>query len=123
MIYRVLADVVLLTHALFVAWVVFGGLAGFWRRRAIWFHLPALAWGVAIAGMGLICPLTPLENALRERAGLQEYAGSFVGHYLLPLIYPPALSRDTQVLLAALLLAGNVAIYGLLYWRARRRRR
>jgi hypothetical protein len=122
MIYRVLADAVLLAHGLFVAWVIFGGLAGFWRRGAIWLHLPALAWGVAIAGMGWICPLTPLENSLRERAGLQGYAGSFVGHYLLPLIYPAALTRDIQVMLAVLLLGGNVVVYALLYWRARGRR-
>ncbi|ANN76968.1 DUF2784 domain-containing protein [Bordetella flabilis] len=122
MIYRVLADAVLVAHGLFVAWVVFGGLAAFWRRRAVWLHLPALAWGVAIAGMGWICPLTPLENSLRERAGLQGYAGSFIGQYLLPLIYPAALTRDIQVLLAVLLLGGNVVVYALLYWRTRGRR-
>lgn len=122
MIYRVLADAVLVAHGLFVAWVVFGGLADFWRRRAVWLHLPALAWGVAIAGMGWICPLTPLENSLRERAGLQGYAGSFIGQYLLPLIYPAALTRDIQVLLAVLLLGGNVVVYALLYWRTRGRR-
>lgn len=122
MTYHFLANAVLLLHALFVAWVVFGALAGFWKRWLIWLHLPALAWGAAVAGMGWICPLTPLENALREQAGLAPYAGDFVQQYLMPLLYPPGLTRPVQALLAALLLGGNAAIYLLLYRRGSFRR-
>jgi hypothetical protein len=124
MLYRILADGVLIVHALFIAWVIFGGLAGFWKRWLIWLHLPALAWGATIAGMGWICPLTPLENTLREQAGLQPYSGDFIHHYVAALIYPPQLTRGTQVLLASLLLGGNAVVYALLYraWRHARRR-
>jgi hypothetical protein len=119
MTYRILADAVLIAHALFIAWVILGGLAGFWKRWLIWLHLPALAWGVLVAGMGWICPLTPLENALRVQAGMQPYSGDFIQHYLAPLIYPPALTRATQALLAGLLVGGNAIVYALLLRRPR----
>jgi hypothetical protein len=122
MTYRILADAVLIAHALFIAWVVFGGLAGFWKRWLIWLHVPALAWGAVVAGMGWICPLTPLENALRVQAGLQPYGGDFIQHYLAPLIYPPGLTRATQALLAGLLLGGNAIVYALLCRRRHRSR-
>jgi hypothetical protein len=121
--YRILADAVLVLHALFVAWVVLGGLTAFWKWKLAWLHLPALAWGAAIVGMGWICPLTPLENWLRQRAGLTAYADGFIQHYLLPLIYPPGLTRDTQTMLGVLLLAGNLVIYAALAWRRIRRAR
>ncbi|AOB32211.1 hypothetical protein AKI39_18050 [Bordetella sp. H567] len=121
MMYRILADAVLIAHMLFVAWVVFGGLSVFWKRWLAWVHLPALAWGVAVAGMGWICPLTPLENALRVQADQTPYGGDFIHHYLTALIYPPGLNRVTQTLLAVLLLAGNAIVYALLYRRRRRK--
>jgi hypothetical protein len=120
MSYRLLADAVLIAHALFVGWVVFGGLTAFWKPRLIWLHLPALAWGAAVAAMGWICPLTPLENALRVRAGMDAYSGDFIHHYLVPLLYPAGLTRDAQALLAGLLLGGNALVYALLYRRRHR---
>ena len=69
MLYRTLADLVLAFHAVFIAFVMFGGLLALWRPRLAWLHLPALAWGALVIGMGWLCPLTPLENALRARAG------------------------------------------------------
>ena len=69
--------------------------------------------------MGWLCPLTPLENALRARAGQQGYAGGFIEHYLTAAIYPEGLTRETQIVLATLLVAGNLVVYGL--WLRRRR--
>ena len=88
MIYAALADATLVLHLLFIAFIVLGGiLVARWPRLA-WAHLPAAAWGVLIELGGWICPLTPLENWLRLRAGQRGYAGSFVEQYLLPIIYP-----------------------------------
>ena len=116
------ADAVLIVHGLFIAFVVFGGLAALWRPRLAWLHLPALAWGATVIAMGWICPLTPLENHLRAMAGQGTYGGGFIQHYLWPLIYPPGLTRATQIALAALLAAGNTAIY-LTLWRRRQNAR
>ncbi|MGH8817504.1 MAG: DUF2784 domain-containing protein [Achromobacter pestifer] len=120
MIYRILADLVLVAHGLFVAFVVFGGLLTLWKPRMAYWHLPALAWGAIVIGMGWICPLTPLEVSLRQQAGQQGYAGGFIEHYVLGIIYPAGITRTTQIVLAALLIAGNVVVYAL--WARRRRR-
>lgn len=117
-----LADAVVLVHLLFVAFVVAGG-ALLWRwPRVAWLHLPAALWGVAVEWTGWICPLTPLENRLRHAAGQQGYEGGFVERYLLPLLYPEALARDTQLVLGAAVLAINIVCYAL-WWRRRRSRR
>lgn len=120
MTYRILADLVLVVHGLFVAFVVFGGLLTLWRPRMAYWHLPALVWGAVVVGMGWICPLTPLEVSLRQQAGQQGYAGGFIEHYLLGIIYPDGITRTTQMVLAALLIVGNIVVYAL--WVRRRRR-
>ena len=60
---------------------------------------------------GWICPLTPLENTLRRMGGDAGYTGSFVDRYVVSILYPEALTRSTQILLAILVLAINLAIY------------
>ncbi len=122
---RLLADAVLLLHFGFLAFVV-GGAALVWRwPRMAWLHLPALAWGAYVVLAGEICPLTPLENALRQAGGASGYEGSFIEHYLLPLIYPGAVQgpagRGVQVVLGAALLSFNAVVYALA-WRRRGRR-
>lgn len=120
--YRLLADGVVVAHLGFVAFVVLGALLAFRWPKVLWLHLPALAWGAFIEFSGGICPLTPLENHLRALGGEAGYQASFIEHYLLPILYPAALTREVQVLLGSLLVLTNVALYGLLWHRARRRR-
>lgn len=116
----VLADAVLVFHGLFIVWAALGALAVWrWPRLAV-AHLPALAWAVWIETSGGICPLTPLENSLRRAAGQTGYSGGFIDHYVGGLIYPDGLTRQTQWLVAGVLLAINVVIYGLIVARARR---
>lgn len=117
MIYRALADLVLLAHAFFIVFVIFGGLLVLWRPRFAWLHLPALAWGASVIALGWICPLTPLENVLRQIGGQENYSSSFIEHYLLLAIYPPGLTRTMQLILAILLVAGNLAVYASLFCR------
>ncbi|HKO15865.1 MAG TPA: DUF2784 domain-containing protein [Gemmatimonadaceae bacterium] len=120
MIYRLLADAVLVLHALFVAFVVLGGLLVLRWPRAAWAHVPAAVWGVLIELAGWICPLTPLENALRARGGQAGYAGGFVEHYILPALYPAALTRSVQYVLGGLVLVINIVLYAVVLVRWRR---
>jgi hypothetical protein len=121
-IYRLLADGVLLLHLAFIAFVVAGALL-VWRRRWVaWLHLPAVVWAVTVEVNGWLCPLTPLEVQLRILAGDSGYTGGFIERYLLPLIYPAALTPGVQLLLGFGLLLLNVLLYGGLLWRAARRR-
>jgi len=115
-----LADLVLVVHLAFVAFAALGGLLALRWRRAAWVHLPAAAWGAYIEISGGICPLTPLENRLRQGAGGTGYDGGFVEHYLVALLYPEALTRGTQFTLAALLVVLNLVVYGFVWrrWRS-----
>lgn len=122
MLYRLAADAVVIAHLLFTGFVVLGGpLVLRWPRVAI-FHLPAAVWGAAIEFGGWICPLTPLEIRLRRAAGDDGYAGGFVEHYLLPLLYPTPFPRDSRILLGTLVIAVNLAVYALVVYRLTRRR-
>jgi hypothetical protein len=110
----VIADLVVAIHFTFVLFVVLGGLLVLRWPRLAYLHLPAVTWGVLIEFAGWVCPLTPLEQSLRLKAGEQGYSGSFIEHYVLPLLYPSALTRTIQVALGAIVIAVNLCIYGYL---------
>lgn len=116
----VLADAVLVLHFLFVLFVVLGGLLVLRWRWIAWLHVPAALWGVAIEFGGWICPLTPLENQLRTRAGQPTYEGDFIARYLMPVIYPEGLTRETQVAFGFIALILNVLVYAIVLRRWRR---
>ena len=120
MLFRLLADLVVLCHVLFVAFVVLGGFLAWRWRWVAWAHVPAALWGVMIEYAGRICPLTPLENHFRARAGLEGYRGGFVEHYVIPLLYPAGLTSPRQIVLGSFALAVNVVAYGVLVRRALR---
>jgi Protein of Unknown function (DUF2784) len=114
--YRWLADATVTLHLAFILFVVFGGFLA-WRKVAwAWVHLPAVAWVAFIEFTGSICPLTPLENVLRERGGDAGYTGGFVDHYLLPIVYPAGLTPHFQVVLGIGVFALNIVVYWML-WR------
>lgn len=121
MIYPFLADLAMLAHALFVLFVVFGGLAVLRRPGLAWLHLPAAAWGAVVELAGWICPLTYLENHFRRLGGEAGYVGDFIGHYLEPVLYPAGLTRKAQVIMGLGVLVGNTIIY-LILWRRTRRK-
>jgi len=113
LIYRALADVILVAHLAFVLFVVLGGLLVLRWPRLAWLHLPAAIWGVLIEYSGWICPLTPLENSFRTRGGEAGYSGGFIQHYIQPVLYPSGLTRSTQIVLGSLLLILNLTAYGI----------
>lgn len=91
------ADAVLVIHALFVVFVVGGqfavlvGWARGWRWvRNIWFrfvHLAVIAYIVIQTWLGALCPLTVWESRLRDAAGQSEYGESFIGYWLGELLF------------------------------------
>ena len=117
-----MTDIIVLIHFLFILFVVFGGLLAFYKKWFVWIHIPAALWGVLIEFFGWICPLTPLENKFRISGGLQGYEGGFIDHYLTPLIYPENLTKNTQILLGAVVLLINIIIYFTLIMRNRKKR-
>ncbi|UVE19087.1 DUF2784 domain-containing protein [Pseudomonas sp. LS44] len=119
-LYRLAADAVVVLHGLFILFVIGGGLLVLKWRWLLALHLPAVLWGVTVEALHLICPLTPLENHLRRAAGEAGYPGSYVDHYLLPLIYPAGLTPQVQLYLGALIVVINGLVYAHL-WRSMRR--
>ena len=119
MIYAALADATVALHAVFILFAGFGAALLVRWPGLLWAHIPALAWAGWIAASGAICPLTPLENAFRARAGQGAYAGGFMDRYLTPIIYPEGLTRGTQLVYGGLLLALNLIFYAR-WWMARR---
>ncbi|MFO0868638.1 MAG: DUF2784 domain-containing protein [Pirellulales bacterium] len=102
MVYRLLADGVVVIHAAYVLWVIVGllltlaGIVGRWSWiRGFWFrttHLAMILIVVAEAWWGVVCPLTTWERQLRERAGEETYEGDFIAntvHELLFIEAPP----------------------------------
>ena len=119
--YQLAANLVLLAHLAFIGFVVLGGPCVLRWPGLAWCHLPAVAWAAALELKGWICPLTPLENALLRAAGESGYAGGFIEHYLLAVIYPAGLTSTVQLWLGLGVLAINLPIYAYLLRRRQRR--
>ena len=120
MTYRILADAVLVLHFAFIAFALLGGILVLRWPRVAWLHVPAVAWGVIVAWVGWVCPLTPLENQLRVLGGEAPYRGDFISHYLTMVIYPDGLTRSMQLVLGVTLLTVNAAVY-IRFFRRRRK--
>ena len=119
MIDRLAADAVVAMHVAFVLFACLGGLLAWRRPRWAFVHLPAAMWAAWVEVTATICPLTPLENALRRRAGEAGYPGGFVEHYVFGLLYPEGLTRNLQLGLGLLVIVVNVIVYAWI-WRRHR---
>lgn len=118
--YRFLADATAIFHFLFVVFVIAGGLVVLRWPRVAWVHIPAAIWGTLVEVMGWVCPLTPLEDRLRQLGGAGASEGDFISRFLLPVLYPERLTLDEQRLLGALVVAVNVVVYAFVIRRRRR---
>lgn len=110
MLYRILADGVVVVHLSFILFVV-AGAAMAWRWPAlVWVHLPALAWGFGTVLVGFPCPLTPLEKGLRRQAGDEGYRGGFVDHYIEDVVYPDEYTSVLRALAAVVILVSYLRL-------------
>lgn len=116
MAYRALAELVLVLHFCFVIFVVLGGLLVLRRRWIAWLHVPAVVWGILIEFFWWACPLTMLENRLRELGGEAGYATGFIDYYVSAVLYAP-LSPQIRVTLGLLLIGFNLFVYLYLFRR------
>lgn len=116
MIYRSLADLILILHFCFVVFVIFGGLLVLRHRRIFWLHLPAVIWAVCVEFLQLHCPLTTLEKRLKELGGEQGYEGGFIEYYVSAILYTP-ITPQFQMILGGLVIFINLLIYWYVYRR------
>ena len=113
MLFRTLADAIVVLHLAFVIFVVLGGILVLRWPRLAWAHIPGAIWGAWIEFAGWMCPLTPLENHLRELGGQVAYPSTFVEHYVLPVLYPASLSRELQWIIGGIVVLVNAAVYAI----------
>lgn len=115
-------ELVVLVHFAFIAWVVSGGfLAIRWWWLAL-LHVPALVWAALLEWNGWVCPLTPLEKALRSQRDIPVYDTGFIENYIIPVIYPEGLTREIQMTMAVGLILINIIAYGVAIHKHRSRR-
>jgi hypothetical protein len=117
-LYLALATAVLLLHALFIVWVVFGAVVTRSHPILRGLHIVSLIWGIFTELLPWPCPLTFLENCLEQKAGVEPYQGGFLLHYLDTLVYPDV-SAMALTVAGVLVCAFNLAIYGRQAWRVR----
>jgi hypothetical protein len=117
-LYSALATAVLVLHALFIVWVVFGALLTRSRPILRWLHIVSLVWGLLTELLPWPCPLTLIENCLEQKAGVDPYQGGFLLHYLDKLVYPD-ISATALTVAGVIVCAFNLALYGRQAWRIR----
>lgn len=112
------ADLLVALHFAFILFVMFGGLLVLRWRWVAWLHLPAAVWGALIEFMGWVCPLTPLENRLRQMAGESGYTHGFIEEYIAPIVYPLGLTPHIQIWLGLGVIVTNLIVYALVIRRS-----
>ena len=110
--YELFANLTLISHLIFILFVIFGGLLFFIFSKVFYIHLPALLWGIYIELTNSVCPLTYLENWFLNKAELATYSNGFINNYLYPIIYPEGLTNNIQIYLGITLIVINILIYG-----------
>ena len=117
MIYNILSNLVVIVHLLFIVLVCLGALLVLKWPKFVWIHIPFALWGVVVEYLNILCPLTPLENYLRNLGGTETYEADFIDQYIIPLIYPEVLTRNLQFILGSIVLVLNFGIYGYIIYR------
>lgn len=115
--YQLAADLILIIHFCFIAFVVFGALLFFISKKIVYIHIPTLAWGVYAELKQVVCPLTYIENWFLKKAGLETYTHGFIQNYLFPIVYPADLTKEMQTYFGIALIAINIFFYGLIIYR------
>lgn len=115
MSYESLAAAVVVIHFAVVLFVIVGALLVVRWPRVAWVHLPVIAWVIFAEWFEKICPLTFLENWLRQKGGGSFYNGGFVDHYITPVLYPDGLTHPMQIILGTLILVVNVTLYAIAF--------
>lgn len=110
------ADGILIFHALFALYAVVGApliLVSPWFALI---HVPVVLWSSAVNLAHWTCPLTPLEQSLRRRAGQESFEGGWIQHYLEPLVRPLGMPRHMELIAGFSVIIWNVVVYAIILW-------
>jgi hypothetical protein len=116
--YTLLSNLIVIVHLLFIIFVCLGALLALKWRKIVWIHIPLAIWGIVVEYLDIVCPLTPLENYFRQLGGSGTYNTDFIDRYILPIMYPAALNRNTQFLLGTFVIVINLVLYSIIIYRS-----
>ncbi len=111
MIYRVLAIGVALVHGAYLAYVVLGGLVALRWPWTVSLHAVAVGWGALVIAASMRCPLTSVQDWLRQRGGQPPLTTGFIDRYVEGVLYPARLTPVVQVVAAALVLGSWLTLF------------
>jgi hypothetical protein len=108
---RALAEVTMVLHFAFLAFVVFGGFLAWRWPKGIVLHLAAAGWGFVVVAASLECPLTYVEDYFRRQAGQPGLPAGFIDTYIEGVVYPEQYARSVQLLVVTLILVSWFGAY------------
>ncbi|MCE6995645.1 DUF2784 domain-containing protein [Saccharothrix sp. S26] len=111
MVARAFAELVMVVHFGVLVFLVVGGFLAWRWPRVLYFHLAMAAWALLIVLFPLACPLTWLENELRDAAGRPRLADGFIDTYIDGVLYPESAARLVQVVVALVVLVSWTGFY------------
>jgi hypothetical protein len=107
-LWRGLAGIVVGVHYAYMGYLLVGGFLAWRLPRTIWVHAVATVWAVLIVTTKVPCPLTALQNRLRENAGERALPTSFIDTYVRGTLYPSGHQTLAQAVTAAVVIASWV---------------
>jgi hypothetical protein len=102
---RVVADVVVAVHMVFLVYMVLGGFLALRRFGLIWPHVGVIVYSFYVTLTSFTCPATTLEKWLLGLGGETPYEGSFIHQYLRGRLYPPELETAVWISCMAIAMA------------------
>jgi uncharacterized protein YneF (UPF0154 family) len=111
MIYRLLADGMMILHGAFLLFFVIGGFLAWKWRRVIWAHLAVGLWNITIVLLDFECPVTGVEKHWMRKGGEEPYEGGYINHYLDGTIWPEGYTWLAEIVGFALLVISYIGLY------------
>ncbi|MEV0793158.1 DUF2784 domain-containing protein [Kribbella sp. NPDC050459] len=111
MIYRVLADVVMLVHGALLVFFVIGAFLAWRWPQLIWYHLAIVVWNLVIVLVDFGCPVTATEKFFRREGGESVYAGGYIQHYLNGWLWPDGATPVAEKVGFALVVIGYIGFF------------
>jgi hypothetical protein len=88
MVWRALADVVMIVHGALLLFFAIGAFLAWRWPKLIWVHLGIVVWNLVIVLVDFGCPVTATEKFFRREGGESVYAGGYIQHYLNGRLWP-----------------------------------
>jgi hypothetical protein len=116
--YKVLADIVVLVHFLWILFLIFGVFWGMRNQKVKVIHISALAFAILIQAFNWYCPLTHLETWFRAKHDpTLSYTGSFIPHYVEKIVY---IALPSSLIFVLSIFLGGISLW--LYLKEKKRR-